>query len=54
MLWEFVYNTVGGRGHENLNFDTFVFGGRVSKRCSMFVWTVISMVAYVSEFTKVS
>ena len=45
---------MGDRGHENLHFDAFLFGGRVSKRCSMFVWIVILMVAYDSEFTKAS
>ena len=29
------------------HFDPFSFGGRVCKRCSMFAWIVISMVAYV-------
>ena len=46
MLWEFVYNTLSGLGAENLHFDPFSFVGRVSKRCSMFVWIIISMVAY--------
>ena len=35
-------------------FNPFLFGARVSKRFSMFVWLVISMVAYVSEYTKAS
>ena len=38
---------MGGNGHENLHFDSFSFGGRVSKRCSMFALGVISVVAYV-------
>ena len=32
---------------ENLHFDPFLFGGRVSKRRSMCAWIIISMVAYV-------
>ena len=38
--------------HENLHFDPFSFGGRVRKRCSMFAWIVISMVAYVVSIHK--
>ena len=53
MLWEFVYNTVSVHGHENLHFDPFSFGGRVHKRCSMFAWIVISMVAYVVSIHQV-
>ena len=33
------------RGHQNLYFDPFSFGGRVRKRRSMFAWTVIPVVA---------
>ena len=36
------------------SLDPFLFGGRVIMRCSMFVWIVISMVAYVSEYTSSS
>ena len=45
VLCEFVYNTMSANCHENLLFDPFSFGGRIRKRCSMFAWTVISVVA---------
>ena len=41
-----------------LHFDPISFGGRVSKRCSIFAWRVISMIAYAFKirqgFIKVS
>ena len=47
MLCEFVCNTVGVHGHEILHFDPFSFGGRISKICIMFAWTVLSVILYV-------
>ena len=38
---------MSAHGHENLQFVPFSFGGRVRKRCSMFVRIIILMVAYV-------
>ena len=47
-MWgEFVYNTVSACGHDYLHFDPFLFGGRVSKGCSMFTWILISTVVHV-------
>ena len=45
---------MSARGHEYLHFDPFSIGGRVSKGCSMIAWTVLSVVAYVSEYTDAS
>ena len=43
-LYKFVYNTVCARGRENHVFNKFLSGGRVSVRCSMFLWMVILVV----------
>ena len=47
MLCEFVYNTLSADGHENLNFDPFLFEGRVDWRCRIFDWIIILMVVQV-------
>ena len=44
MLYKFVYNTMRACGRENLVFNKFSSGGRVSKRYSMLLWKVILVV----------
>ena len=44
MLYKFVYNTVRVHGRKNRVFYLFSSGGRVSKRCSVFLWKYILVV----------
>ena len=44
MLYKFVYNPVRAHGRENHVFNYFSSGGRVSLRCSMFLWKNILVV----------
>ena len=44
---------MSGHDHENLHFDPFSCGGRVRKKCSMFAWIVISVVADVVSIHQV-
>ena len=41
MLYKVVNNTVRAHGREKSHFKLFFAGGRVSLRCSMFLWKVI-------------
>ena len=44
MLYKFVFSSIRAHGRENHVFNLFSSGGRVSKRCNLFLWKVILVV----------
>ena len=58
MLWEFVYNNMSVRGHENLNFDPFSFGGgvhvRTVREAACLLGQLYQKLLMFSEYTKAS